>query len=57
MQNTYNNLAIAYAQARLSRRQSDAEKVPSEDELYAFCYDYLYALDHIEQQIRKYPRA
>ena len=49
-------IALAYAQARLSRRQYDADKAPTKDELYSFTYDYQFALDHAENEMRKYPR-
>ena len=50
------NLAVAYAQARLSRKHSDAAKPPTKDELYNFAYDYAFAMEHIESQLKSYPR-
>ena len=49
-------LAIAYAQARLTRKQFDAETPPSEEELYCFYYDYQFAIDNIAKQVKSYPR-
>ncbi len=50
------DLAIAYAQTRLLRKQYDAEKPPTEDELYNFAYDYRFALERIEHQLKQYPK-
>ncbi len=49
-------IALAYAQARLYRRQYDADKPATKDELYGFTYDYQFALEHAESEMRKYPR-
>lgn len=49
-------LAIAYAQARLIRKQQDAETPPTEDELYIFAYDYQFALERAEKMLRQYPK-
>jgi len=54
-QKALHDLAIAYAQARLTRKQYDAKLSPSEDELYHFVYDYLFATEHINEQIKQYP--
>lgn len=49
-------LAVAYAEARLSRKQQDSEKPHSKDELYSFIHDYQFAMDHLEKQIKQCPR-
>lgn len=49
-------LSIAYAKARLIRKQFDAERPPSKDELYSFYYDYQFAMDYIPEQAKSYPR-
>jgi len=54
-QKLLNDLAIAYAQTRLLRKQSDSTNPPSRDELYSFIYDYRFALGNIEEQMRQYP--
>lgn len=48
-------LALAYAQARLIRKQQDSEKAPTQDELYSFVYDYRFATEHISEQLKQYP--
>ena len=49
-------LSIAYAQARLTRKQFDASVPPNEDELYGFYYDYQFAMNNIAKQVKSYPR-
>lgn len=49
-------IALAYAQARLCRKQYDANKPPTKDELYDFTYDYQFALEYAEDEMRKYPK-
>ncbi len=51
------DLAITYAQARLTRKQYDSEKPPTHDELYNFVYDYHFALDHVEKIMKHYHKA
>lgn len=48
-------LAIAYAQARLSRKLDDSQKPSSKDELYNFVHDYRFAMDHINEQLKYVP--
>lgn len=50
-----NELAIAYAQARLTRKQFDSKNPPNEDELYNFAHDYLFAMEKLEKQFKQYP--
>lgn len=52
----FHELAIAYAQARLSRKQDNSLKPASKDELYDFVHDYLFAMEHIKDQAKLYPR-
>ncbi len=55
-QTLYQQLAIAYAQARLSRKQPERE-IPTKEELYSFAYDYRFALENIREQLSHYPRG
>ena len=49
-------LAIAYAHARLLRKQYDAEKAPTKDELYNFTYDYQFAMANTERVLKECPK-
>lgn len=52
----YEDLAIAYAQARLARKQDDADKPPSTDELSSFAYDYIFARRNIAKEINSFTK-
>lgn len=50
----YEDLSIAYAQARLARKQDDAEKLPSTDELSDFVSDYIFARRNIAAEMKPF---
>jgi len=56
-QKLLHELAISYAQARLTRKQIDAENCHSEDELYDFIHDYQFALTHTNEQLKRLPKV
>ena len=55
-QSLLHELAIAYAEARLSRKQYESGKPHSKEELYNFAHDYQFAMDHLEEQLKQCPR-
>lgn len=50
------DLSIAYAQARLSRKQYNSKEPHSKEELYDFIHDYHFARNNIVEQSKQLPR-